>query len=483
MKKGKALFPRGRAIKVGVASSILVVLLIVACRTAPAFDAFYPVYRAAMVYHDFDMALELIEYKQAGDNPLYAANNEISFLLDRGVLRHFSGRYVESIQDLLEAERLIQEAFTESVTAGLMTWLGNDSARDYAGEDFEDIYLSVFNALNFAQQGDLEGAMVEVRKLTMDPAGKLPQLAIRHENVRQSFASGLEGILNRVGISLLDAMPAGDVLAAHVRDYGAFSDSALARYLSVLFLMANGDEDSARIEYERLQEAFASNPRIFHHPVPASAVGMREVPAGYGRLNVLAFHGPSVTKEEIRFEGRFPFLTNSALQTPTFRLPVMMSVTHVGGNVNRVQVVVDGHGAFDLDMIEDMERVMFATFNQRFIDMYFRTFMRVLYRYIAIDIAANLAYSQTPGGALAQRAARTAAIVAGRAASNALEGADLRMSRFLPGAARVGALDLEPGIHNVTVNYYIGARRYHSESHTVEVTAGGLNLLRTVKLR
>jgi len=481
MKKGKALFPKGRAIKVGVVSSILVVLLIVACRTAPAFDAFYPVYRAAMVYHDFDAALELIEYKQAGEDPLYAPNNEISFFLDRGLLRHFAGRYADSIQDLLEAERLIQEAFTASVTAGLMTWLSNDNARDYAGEDFEDIYLSVFNSLNFAQQGDLEGAMVEVRKLTMDPAGKLPQLAIRHENARRGFAEGLEGILNRVGISLLDAMPAGGVLAEHMQDFGTFSDSALARYLSVLFLMADGHEDSARIEYERLQETFASNPQLFSRP--ASAADMREVTAGQGRLNVLTFHGPSATKEEVAFEGSFPFLSNPELRVPIFRLPVMKSVTHVGGNVNRIQVVVDGHGTFDLDVIEYMERVMFSTFSQRFIDMYFRTFMRILYRYIATDIAANLARDNAPGGAMGAEAARRGAVAAGILASNALEGADLRMSRFLPGMARVGAIDLEPGVHNVTVNYYIGGHRYHSESHAVEVTAGGLNLLRTVKLR
>jgi hypothetical protein len=408
------------------------------------------------------------------------------------MLRHFGGHFLPSSRDLLEAERLIDEAFTRSVSEDILVWLSNDNAREYAGEDFEDIYLSVFNALNFYNQGNLEGALVEIRKLTMDPAGKLPQLATKYENARKGFAQGLEDILNKVGISLLDAMPAGDTVSKWTQDYGTFSDSALAHYLSVIFYMANGNYDSARIEYDRMQAAFASNSEIYHYPIPAAATDMLQVPTGMGRLNVLAFNGPSATKEEISFEASFPFMVNPELRTPTFRLPIMHYVYHTSGNVDRVQIEVNGQSV-DLEPIEDIERVIFATFNQQFTDIYFRTFVRVLTRYIAGDIAATEAAKAAADNAPAS----VPAMVTGRAvekarhvaaigvvtASDALEGADLRMSRFLPSMARVGAIDLEPGTYDVAVKYFIGSRLYRTENRNVEVTAGGANLLQTTLLR
>jgi len=480
-----------------VLAGVLAAAVFVACASSGGgIDAFRDVDSAAM-RHDFDAALEAIDAGMEDEkSPLYADNNLISLFLDTGMLRHFGGHFRPSSQDLLEAERLISEAFTKSVSADFMVWLSNDNAREYAGEDFEDIYLSVFNALNFYNEGNFEGAMVEIRKLTMDPAGKLPQLAMKYENARRSFASGFEGIMRSMQISPEDAMPPGADLAGRVQDLGTFSDSALARYLSVIFYLANGNQDSARIEYARLQEAFASNGEIYNHPIPAAASGMLEIPAGKGRLNVLSFTGLSPFKEEHVFIGNFGFLALHAalnplvpngfesreLHRPRFRLPIMVESNNV---IDRVEVTVEGQGTFAMEPIEDIGRVVHATFNNRFVDMYFRTYIRVLMRYVAADIAAAQAGSLAANNtnALAGIAARKLAVTAAIAASDALEGADIRMGRFLPNMARVGAIDLDPGTYDVTVNYYAGRRLLESEKRSVQVTPGGSNLIQAVKLR
>jgi len=499
MAKGKRLSASRMAIC--VASGVFVAAVVVACATSGGIKAFREVDNAAM-RHDFDGALAAIDAGMENSrSPLYAENNLISLFLDTGMLRHFGGHFRPSSQDLLEAERLINEAFTRSVTADLLVWLSNDNAREYAGEDFEDIYLSVFNALNFYNRGDFEGAMVEIRKLTMDPAGKLPQLVTRYENARRRFSSGFEGILRAVELRPEDAMPPRGDLAGRVQDLGTFSDSALARYLSVIFYMANESHDSARIEYARLHEAFASNGQIYNHPIPAAAKDMLEIPAGKGRLNVLAFTGLSPTKEEHVFIGNFGFLvlhplfnplvppgfSSPELQRPRFRLPIMVESNNV---IDRVEVSVDGQSRFPMEPIEGIGRVVHATFNNRFADMYFRTFIRVLVRYIAADIAAaqaGVAAAENAGSPLAAVLAGNAArsLVARTAiiASDALEGADIRMGRFLPNMALVGAIDLDPGTHDVTVNYFSGGRLFDSENHRVEVRSGGSNLLQVVKLR
>jgi len=464
MKKVKSYLQSSRAILIVIVPCILV-LTIFACATNRHVDAFNEVDQKVM-RHDFGAALAAIAKGQEGRPPLYPENNAISLFLDTGFLRHFNGDYVASSSDLLEAERLISEAFTRSVTADFLVWLGNDNAREYAGEDFEDIYLSIFNALNFFHKGDFEGAMVEIRKLTMDPGGKLPMLNLKFENARQGFATSVMEVFARLGLSLNDALPAG-INPAN------FSDSALARYLSILFYTANGDMDSARIEYERLQTAFESNRQIYHHPIPSSVAELKNVPYGQGRLNIIGFTGLSPVKREEWFSGRFPFLSNPELQTPAFRLPIMVDRPSA---IDRIGVAVYGQSGFNLEIIEDMGAVVRETFNARFADMFFRTYIRVLMRYIAADIAVTQAGR---GGGLA----RTAAAIAARATADALEGADTRMSRFLPNKASVGGINLYPGSYRIRVNFYSGNRVIYYETHTVEINAGSFNLLQVVNLR
>jgi hypothetical protein len=62
--------------------------------------------------------------------------------LDKGLLEHYVGNYRDSSQDLENAERLIQDTFTKSVTAGIASYIANDNTKEYPGEDYEDIYLT-----------------------------------------------------------------------------------------------------------------------------------------------------------------------------------------------------------------------------------------------------------------------------------------------------------------------------------------------------
>ncbi|MCL2609396.1 MAG: hypothetical protein FWD94_05795 [Treponema sp.] len=455
------------------------VMLLASCAAGKRADMFANV-DTALEKHGFGAALQEIRASQEGRVPLYPPGNAVSLFLDTGMLRHYDSGFADSFTDLAEAERLIAEAFTRSVTQGVLTFIANDNARDYPGEDFEDIYLSVFNALNFYNQGNLEGALVEIRKLTFGPAAKLPMLNLKYENARSRFGSDLLESVGGLNISLADAIPAG-ISAAN------FSDSALARYLSVLFYTAAGNPDSARIEYGLMQSAFASNPRIYRHPIPAAAQNLRNpVPAGQARLNILGFAGMSPRKEERVVRGSFIFLANPELWRPTFRLPVMVNRDN---SINRIEIVVDGQKPFNLELIEDMQEVVHETFKARFTDIFFRTYFRVLGKYILVDVAATAAAnaaannSGNSGGNSSGGMARMGTALTGRIAADASESADLRMSRFFPAKAFVGSVDLSPGTYDVRINYYAGRRLVSYENQSVEVGQNGLALLQAVNLR
>jgi len=441
----------------------LLAFLSLSCATK---SAAYKDIDQAVERNEFETAVEALKNGQKGNRPIYPEKNAISLFIDKGLLEHYAGNYANSSQDLQEAERLIQEAFTKSVTASIASYIANDNTKEYPGEDFEDIYINVFNALNYYNRGNIDGALVEIRKLTVS-SGKLDMLSRKYENARQSSGRGATETLGSFGMSMNDALPQGKPVN--------FSNSALARYLSALFYLSDGNIDSARIEFEQLQAAFASNSKVYYHPFPKSVADARTVPTGKARLNIIGFTGLSPVKEE----GRFPVLFKlpySSLCQPILKLPVFVKRPSV---INRVEVVVEGGDKFSLELLEDMGAVVEETYNARFKDVFYKTFIRVLTKYAAVVVSANIAREQS-----GSNLAGLAAAIAGKATADATEGADIRMSRYIPDKAYIGGINLNPGTYNITVNYYSGSRIVaKDERRGVTVKANAPNLLETISLK
>ena len=453
----------GRGMRIGLLLAAMGFL--VSCATKP--DVFKEIDEDVQ-NHNFKRGLEAISRGQEGKKPLYPEKNAVSLLLDKGFLEHYDENFVNSSNDLQEAERLMSEAFTKSVSDSFMTYIANDNSKEYAGEDFEDIYINVFNSLNYYSQGNIEGALVEIRKLTLS-SGKLDMLSRKYENARTGFGEGIMKLLSQFGLSLNDALPTGV-------DSASFTDSALARYLSVLFYLADGNEDSARIELDALNAAFESNRKVYYHPIPKAVAEIQDVPEGQARLHVIGFSGLSPIKQEGTFSGHFIFFQNPELKEPVFNLLILVDRPNV---INQIEVIVDGHDGFNLELIEDMGAVVKETFNARFADIFFKTYLRVLGKYIAVEAAATAA-GNSKGGSLA----RGAAAVSGRATADATEKADIRMGRFLPNSAYVGGINLDPGTYNIKVNFYSGSQQIAQDTHNnVNVGATGLNLLQIINLK
>ncbi|MFP2929681.1 COG3014 family protein [Pyxidicoccus sp. 3LG] len=137
--------------------------------------------RAAYQSEAYDDALSALEAAaRAG-----VEKDRLLVMLDKGMVLHAAGRWAESNAVLEEAERLSEMLDGVSVSEEAGALLTNERQRAYRGEDFEKLMISVLQALNYAELGEDESAMVEVRqvnerleKMVTDEKKPYEQLAI-----------------------------------------------------------------------------------------------------------------------------------------------------------------------------------------------------------------------------------------------------------------------------------------------------------------
>ncbi len=426
---------------------------------------------------DFPRAVELTEENQ---DRLYGNRDGVLFYLDTGMLHHYAGNFQVSTQRLSEAERLIEEYFTRSVRQAAASLLLNDNQLDYAGEDFEDIYLNVFNALSFISMGNPEGAFVEIRRIS----NKLNLL----EDKYQGLAAGY---------NQSDEKDGGPAIQPGT---SRFYNSALARYLSLVMYRAAGNYDGVRIDWQQMQEAFNRQSNLYTFPMPLTAEVM--TPPADARLSVLAFTGRSPIKlastlwittqdnrvtiavaQEDERAGRvlqgyesFAFPGVEAGYRFKFELPRMVLR---GSEVTGVRVFADGRLLGELGMLEDMQQIALDTFQIREPIIFLKTVTRTIIKGVAAQRAGRaMQEAGAQSGSTFGLVAGIVGSIAADVAVDASEQADLRISRFFPAFAHVGEWDLPAGQYDIRVEYHSPrGLLFTEELGEVSVTPGEPNLV------
>ena len=394
----------------------------------------------------YDKALASINNEKGkARKTIYTSKNEILLYLDRGMINHYAGFFRDSSRDLEHAERLIEEAFTKSISQEVGSYILNDNVKEYSGEDYEDLYINVFNSLNYYHSGDLEGALVEIRRLNE----KLMYLADKYERARQKVLDSNSQI--NPGQLPMEA--------------SRFSNSALARYLGMLFYRSTGRDDSARIDYEELKRAYDLAPGVYTNRIPSSVEEERSVPDGMGRLNVIAFAGLSPVKEEENLLIPLPLPSPNNIARLSF--PRMVSRPQA---VQRAEAVLDSGQRFPLELIEDMGAVARETFKSRRGLVILKATARSIAKATTSSIAAHAAGRQGGEG--------LGSLVGflGLLFNVASEQADTRLSRYFPSHALVGGINLQSGNYVVTVNFYGSGGLLYSGRKEITVREGTLNL-------
>ncbi|GMO23952.1 MAG: hypothetical protein Ta2B_03280 [Termitinemataceae bacterium] len=429
--------------------------------------------------------------KKKPKKPIYRSGNSILMYLDKGLLEHYAGRYENSYKDLIQAERAIEDAYTKSITQNAASFIANDNTKDYAGEDYEDIYVNIFNALNayHAKNGQ---ALALLNDLTA-AGGELVKISQKYDQDDKKAKSALTSIAEGAGT----VFTFGTVQWPEQKPI-TFTNSALARYLSAVFLLADGNKDSARFNMFELQNAYKTP--IYKNAglkIPAALVvsGARgdetgpllDIPKGMGQLNVLAFSGLSPIKKESIDYVAFPFLIPfypallnfPSLASGQLKIPVLVKRT---STITGVSVAVEGGKPFKLDMLEDIGAVVTDTFNGRISSIYVKTYSRVVGKLIVAAISGKAAEEAAIQSGVPDILAQLAGIAVLKSAQATLdsgEAADIRCGRYFPDKAYIGAVNLAPNTYTITINYEGGEKI----TKQVEIKAGAITLVETTCLK
>jgi len=409
-----------------------------------------------------DSALLAGNYKQAETDietdkqKLYAGNDAILYYLDKGMTAHYAGDYTTSNDLLQKGDRAIEDAYTKSVTQSIGSFIVNDNTVAYAGEDYENLYLNIFNALNYYHEGNLSDAMVEIRRMEE----KLQQLKVKYNVYDEKLAGNKDA----------DVKQYTDVKMN-------FSNSALARYLGMLFYRARGNWDDVRIDLESLKSAFATEKEVYNFPVPKSVDEDYNIPSGKARLNILSFSGLSPVKQED--VTRIPLPIAGAINWIKIALPSMKNRLSA---VARIEIVFTGTAnngeKKQLELLENMQNVAGETFKKHLGVITAKSIIRATIKG-ASAAAANVVAHKTKDSSVALAATLGGLLLQGYAELS--EHADLRMSRYFPAKAYITGLSLTPGVYSFSIRYYNGQggliRSFENENYTVD--SNKLNLIET----
>ncbi len=428
-----------------------------------------------LVNRNFAGAIAQIE--EAKDD-FYKEKEKVQYYLDIGMLYHYNGEWEKSNEALTAAEYAIEELFTESMSKAALSLLLNDNAKDYSGEDYEDIYLNVIKSLNYFHLGLYEDAMVEVRRVNI----KLGMLEDKYRELAAEYNKSEEAEAD---------LNIGE---------NTFHNSALARYLSMLLYRADGEWDDAEIDKNYLIDAFQMQAHLYDFPVPILDNYLE--PSENAKVNFICFTGRGPDKiaktlyvdtnfgvavivaaeenpefdQEISDWAIIPIPGVAAGYHFKFQLPV---INKLGSDIARVEISFSNGARQDLEKIESLENVAVETFNIKKPLIYVKTIIRATIKGILGEAAKDGIDKSVdnPIAALFLGIATDVAI-------DATENADLRISRFFPANSYVGEIEVPPGIYNVQVNYYAanGALIFTDNIVQVEFQAGQINLVESFSL-
>jgi hypothetical protein len=250
-----------------------------------------------------------------------------------------------------------------------------------------------------------------------------------------------------------------------------FNNSALARYLGMLFYRGEGMTDDARIDQNHLRIAMADAPTVYKNPVPQSIKDELVIPQGMARLNIIAFAGRAPIKKE---EVLRIFLGNAWIK---IALPVM---TPRFSRIASIGVVIDSGESFALELLEDISAVAEATFVQKKNIIYTRSVIRAIVKGVAASVFNVMANESEENSGIYALLGLGSQIWA-----EASEKADLRTSRYFPGKAYVGGINLNPGTYSYTVTFYGKNMEVISKQRFEEIVIyeNALNLTEVVCLK
>ena len=426
--------------KVGVIfTSILTVLILNGCAATSNRTGNSPV---AKFYVTMEKMVATERYGEAAiefqkkKKSFFTAKEQVLYNLELGMLYHLAGNYSESEKVFEEAERRMDDLYSQSISDAALSFVVNDRTIEFQGEDFEKIMVNIFRAMNHAVQGNLQEAMVEARKVDH----KLNKLSDRYkkgENAYQkdAFARYLTGVLYETAGSDDDA------LIAYHKSFEAYKE----------YQSNYGTPIPLRLKQDllRVSKKLEFNDRYIEYKNKFSGVSeAKPFQADHGELVYASYDGliplkvPDYHIFNIYIPGSVPYTMKLAFPRFAERANAVerVQVTLIGANGKSYQSVSfegENVGAIGIRNLEDHVGLIKT-----------KAIARATAKMIAAKVAEHQAEENF--GMLAGIAAG----VAVNTLANASEEIDDRSWRFLPAQINLTRISAPKGVYTVKAEYF-----------------------------
>ncbi|CAB5106387.1 hypothetical protein D3OALGB2SA_2154 [Olavius algarvensis associated proteobacterium Delta 3] len=371
----------------------------------------------------------------------YGGNSELLFLMDAGMVHLQCGNYGLAQEQFREAEQLAEALWTKSLSRNAASFLTSDYLLKYPGEDYERVMIHLMSAMGYLQSGELDEALVECRLL--DSLLGLYNTKYEKKNVykEDAFARYLSGILNEddgeLDAAFIDYLLAARAYIDYNEDYGTPMPESL-------------QEDLLRtgVTVDRLEDAEAVLKNF-----PGRQWTTQTGTGAEGKIVYIQFSGNAPEK----VEDRVYIPTRRGPVTIAFPRMVMAPPTCGGGRL----VLRSGAAVIesDLELVEDINRIALKNLDDRK--------GRVIAKTVARAVAKQVVIAGLSSQGDDDMQATIATVL--NLINMAVERADTRSWRTLPGEIYMTRIFVPPGVYTLGVS---GCGEPRQDLRTLRIESG-----------
>ena len=415
-------------------------------------------YDAAFVAGDYDTCVAMLREKND-------KHNLVKDSLDADMLLLLSGNYLGSGKSFLETYGLMQQS-TSEMDAGksFSAAIAGENVLKYTGAEYER-YLAwsmrLADALALKQTDVASGIMKDYVGTFMD---EIQAIRAKNEEMAKKSEEALTDDKFKNAQKVLDGVVdfgiAGMIAKMPPKSKAKYETSPFFNYLGTLAFATAGDFEHAA-DFAGL------------YKVPG-AKGITSVPAGKGRLEVVALSGTIGQREEASVRDSYTITKFTGAVTLGTKLayPVFQPQPH---EIDSVKVTLSDGSSAVATVIEDFDKAVAIDVAQRARAAYSRSIFRNIMKnsiIIASLIAADEIVKQSLGDPFTAKAAELGYAKAMKEAEKGFqafldnERADVRQGIYFPHKANAAGFSVAPGTYTVTVEYLNGSNVV--ETKTIE---------------
>jgi hypothetical protein len=171
----------------------------------------------------YEKSLEALESSSIADS----SKDKLLYLLEKAMILDRMGQDQKARATFLQADKRVDDLYTTSISKSALSFVYNDSATDYSGEDYEKVAIHTQLALSFLGDQKYDAARVQARKIN----NKLNEINKAYDEDQK----------NR------------------------YAEDAFALYLAGMIYEAKGEYDDAIIDYRKALKLYEGSYATFVH--------------------------------------------------------------------------------------------------------------------------------------------------------------------------------------------------------------------------